>query len=206
MEIVLATTNKHKIVEYRRLFASSGLRVLTPDEAGAVPPAVTEDGATFLANAEKKARAFAGVVHSAVLADDSGISVDALGGAPGVRSARFGSPSLDDAGRMRYLLECLRDIPPGRRGAHYTCALVLALPDGSALTSEGKLYGEIALAPSAGTTGFGYDPIFLVPGAGRIVADMRPEEKDAVSHRGMAVRRLLNRMAQCQPCGGTLEL
>ncbi len=206
MKVLLATSNRHKIAEYRRLFAGSDITVVTPDEVGVTPPAVAEDGATFGANAFKKARTLALAAAWPALADDSGISVDALAGAPGLRSARFGSPLLDDRGRVQYLLECVKDVPPGRRCAHYTCALALVLADGTSLTAQGRLYGEIAPEASSGTTGFGYDPIFIVPRTGRTVADMTPEAKDTISHRGNAVRRLLRYMEHRRSKLGTLEL
>ncbi len=206
MDVLIATTNVHKIAEYRRLFAESAIAIRTPSDAGVAPPEVNEDGATFGANAAKKAIAFAQAAGIPVLADDSGICVDSLAGAPGVRSARFGSPHLDDAGRLYYLLECLKDVPVGRRGAHYSCALALATRGGMVLAVEGRLYGEIDRVPSAGSTGFGYDPVFVVPRFGRTVADISPEEKDAVSHRGNAVRHLLSMLGRRSLTPGTLNL
>ena len=206
MDVLLASTNRHKIAEYKRLFAGSAITVVTCDDAGAQPPFVIEDGLTFAANAAKKANAFASIARMPALADDSGISVDVLAGAPGVRSARFGAQSLDDAGRMHFLLECLTGIPQGRRGAHYTCALALASENGVTQEVEGRLYGEIALEASRGTTGFGYDPVFIVPLFGITVADVTPDQKDAISHRGNAVRRLLSVLDPRHTGAGTLEL
>jgi len=191
MNILLATTNRHKVAEYRRLFAGSAFNVLSPDELGVEALDVPELGATFLANATTKAQEYVQAYRMACLADDSGICADALGGAPSIRSTRFGSPRLDDRGRMLYLVECLKNIPPAERGAHYVCALVLARPDHALCATEGRLYGRVAFAPSNGTTGFGYDPVFLVPRYGKVVADLTPDEKDTISHRGIAVRRLL---------------
>jgi XTP/dITP diphosphohydrolase len=117
--------------------------------------------------------------------------VDALAGAPGVRSARFGPPELDDAGRTRYLLACLVDIPPPRRGAHYTCCLALARAEQPLLVVTGHCYGVISEHVVPGPTGFGYDPVFLLPSLGRTISQLTPEQKDAVGHRGRAVRALL---------------
>jgi XTP/dITP diphosphohydrolase len=206
MDVLLATTNRHKIAEYMRLFAGSSITLVTCDDVGLLPPAVVEDGFTFAVNAAKKATAFAGIAGMLTLADDSGISVDVLAGAPGVRSARFGAPSLDDAGRMHFLLECLTGIPRGLRGAHYTCALVLASENGVTQEVEGRLYGEIALEATRGTTGFGYDPLFIVPRFGITVADVTPDQKDEISHRGNAVRRLLSVLDSRHTGVGTLEL
>jgi XTP/dITP diphosphohydrolase len=121
------------------------------------------------------------------MGDDSGIEVDALGGAPGVRSARFGGPGLDDAGRTALLLERLRGVPAARRTARYRCVIALVWPDGRERTVEGMAEGLIAGAPR-GTGGFGYDPVFEDPASGRTFAELTPEEKAAVSHRGRAVR------------------
>jgi len=192
MDVVLASTNAHKVAEFRRLFDDSTLRLRTPLEAGLTPLAVVEDGRTFAENAAKKALAYLQAYTMPVLADDSGISVDALAGAPGIRSARFGGPRLDDAGRVAYLLEQLAAIPPRERGAHYTCALALAGPEQPLLIVHGFLYGMVADAPVEGTTGFGYDPVFYLPGFDRTVSQITPEQKDETGHRGRAVRAFLH--------------
>jgi XTP/dITP diphosphohydrolase len=191
MDILLATSNRHKIAEFRRLFDDSPITLTTGAEAGFEPIEVPEHGITFLENAITKAYSYVQAYSMPSLADDSGICVDALGGAPGIRSTRFGAPDLDDGGRLHYLVDCMRAIPPSRRGAHYVCALVLARPDRMSLCSEGRLYGQVADEPREGTTGFGYDPVFIVPRFGATVAELTTQQKDSVSHRGQAVRRLL---------------
>lgn len=146
-----------------------------------------ETGDTYRENALIKARAGAALTGVLALADDSGIEVDALGGAPGVRSARFGGPGLDDAARTALLLERLRDVPAGRRTARYRCVVALVWADGTERTAEGTAEGVITAAPR-GTGGFGYDPIFEDLALGRTFAELTPEAKAAVSHRGRAVR------------------
>ena len=191
MDVVIASTNAHKVAEFRRLFEGSTLRLRTPAEAGIAPLVVVEDGHIFAENARKKALAYLQEYRMPALADDSGISVDALAGAPGIHSARFGDPQLDDAGRVAYLLEQLATIPPHERGGHYTCALALAQPDKPLLVVHGYLYGTVATAPAEGTTGFGYDPVFYLPSFGRTVSQITPRQKDEVGHRGRAARALL---------------
>lgn len=164
-----------------------------------------EPSRIFAANALAKAAAYLQAYRMPALADDSGICVDALAGAPGVRSARFGDPALDDAGRTRYLLACLGGVPERRRDAHYTCCLALARPDRAPLIVHGFCYGLIAAHVVAGPTGFGYDPVFLVPALGRTVSQLTPEQKDALSHRGKAARALLARLASERAASDTLE-
>jgi XTP/dITP diphosphohydrolase len=160
-------------------------------DAGAFPAyqEPPEDGDTFLDNAISKAMAAHSATGLPALADDSGIEVDALGGAPGVRSARFGGEGLTDAERTSALLDALRGVPPVKRGARFRCVMVLypsPAGGGRRLETEGFLYGRIAEQP-AGENGFGYDPVFIVPGSGMTLAQMAPEEKDAVSHRYRAL-------------------
>jgi XTP/dITP diphosphohydrolase len=183
--LVLATGNPGKVREFRRLLDGSGYRVLTPAEAG-VAVDVVEDGATYAANAAKKARAVARAAGTLALADDSGIEVDALGGRPGMYSARYGTPDLDDDGRTALLLRELAGTPPARRTARYRAVVALAWPDGRTELFEGTMEGQIAEQPR-GERGFGYDPVFLVAD-GRTAAELDDAEKDAISHRGQAVR------------------
>lgn len=180
--IVLATTSTHKAAELGRLLGAPVEPIV-----GYRPP--VEDGRTFAANAAIKARAGRGLAPSDawVLADDSGFCVDALGGAPGIHSARFGDPGLDDRGRLELVLELLAGVPD--RGGAYACVLVAHGPRGEELEAAGELRGSVALAPS-GSAGFGYDAIFVPEGWRRTLADGTAEEKDAVSHRGRAARRL----------------
>jgi XTP/dITP diphosphohydrolase len=166
--------------------------------------AIDEVGQTFQENALIKARAYSEAYRIPVLADDSGIRVDALAGAPGVRSHRFGPQELDDEGRLWYMLDQMRTIEDPYRGAHYVCAVVLLLPDGRTAQAEGMLYGSIVREPQWGTTGFGYDPIFRPCEADHAVSRMSPEAKDAVSHRGRATRKLLSEAIRLGVLSGTL--
>jgi len=159
--------------------------VRTLDELGGALPEETED--SYRGNALLKARAAARVARAWALADDSGIEVDALGGAPGVRSARYGGPGLDDAGRCRRLLEALRGVPPEKRTARFRCVVAIVDPAGHEHLAEGVVEGLIAEAPR-GTHGFGYDPVFVYPPLGRTFAELSPQEKARVDHRGQAVR------------------
>ncbi|HXT37300.1 MAG TPA: non-canonical purine NTP pyrophosphatase [Chloroflexota bacterium] len=195
MRVLLATTNQHKAKEFQRLFAGNDLDVRTPTEWGLAPLTVEETGLTFAANALTKAHAYASAYRMPALADDSGICVDALAGAPGVRSARFGRPNLDDEGRARYVLDCLKGIPDHDRGAHYVCALALVVPEEEPIVVEGKWYGRVADQYLEGGTGFGYDPVFRIPSLDAPVSRLTPEQKDALGHRGKAARRLIAAIA-----------
>jgi XTP/dITP diphosphohydrolase len=189
----IATANAKKLAELRRLLEPLGLSLRTPDELGR-PFEPVEDQPDFLGNARKKAALLATLAQAPALGDDSGLCVDALGGRPGVRSARYGGPGLDDRGRLQALLHELDGVPPARRTAHFTCSLCLCGPDGNVLaTVEEHCAGTLLTAP-AGTGGFGYDPIF-VPAefdgdASRSFAAIDPATKDRLSHRGKALRRL----------------
>ena len=152
---------------------------------GAALPDETDD--SYRGNALLKARAAARLTNAWALGDDSGIEVDALGGAPGARSARYGGPGLDDAGRCARLLEALAGVPPEKRAARFRCVIALADPAGREHVAEGVVEGVIAEAPR-GTHGFGYDPVFYYPPLGRTFGELRPSEKARVDHRGRAVR------------------
>lgn len=184
-DILLATNNPGKVEEFRRLLAGSGFRTVTPKEAG-ITLEVDEPGATYHENAILKATAFALAGGCLALADDSGIEVDALGGRPGVRSARYGGPALDDGGRIVLLLQRMESTADAHRGATYRAVVAIAWPDGDVRCFEGSQRGAISRAPR-GTNGFGYDPVF-VAADGRTNAELTAAEKDAVSHRGEAVR------------------
>lgn len=188
MKLIIASNNQHKIREIREILGGAFSEILSLREAGILHETV-EDGKTFLENAEKKAREIAALSGEAALADDSGICVDALDGAPGIYSARFAGEHGNDEKNNALLLERLGNTD--RRGAHYTAAVALVLPDGRTLTAEGHLYGEIGTAPR-GTGGFGYDPLFYPEGGdGRTLAEYTEEEKNAVSHRARALTALL---------------
>jgi XTP/dITP diphosphohydrolase len=187
--LLLATNNPGKVREFRRLLEGSGMDVVTPAEAG-IALEVEETGASYAENAALKARAFAAAGDCLALADDSGIEVDALGGRPGMYSARYGGPGLDDAGRTARLLEELRGVPPERRTARYRAVVAVAWPGAEEpLLFEGVQEGAIGLEPR-GDRGFGYDPVFLVSDdrEGRVQAQLEDEEKDRISHRGQAMR------------------
>jgi XTP/dITP diphosphohydrolase len=189
--VVLATTNPGKVEEFRRILAGVAGPVLAADEAGLILD-VDETGTTFAANARLKATAYHAAAQAAglrcwVLADDSGLEVDALGGEPGVYSTRWAGDT-DAAGRNRLLLARLAGVPAGpARAARFRCVIVLIAPDGREFVVDGTLEGEIALAPTAKPRGgFGYDPIFYLPDRACTVADLPPGAKDAISHRGVA--------------------
>lgn len=186
--LLIASNNAHKVEEFRRLLADLPIELVTPRDIG-LDLDVEETGDTFEENARLKAHAFAEASGLPALADDSGIEVDALDGRPGVRSARYGGPGLDDPGRTQLLLREMSGVPDGRRACRYRVVLVLADPDGSEETAEGSCEGVVARAAS-GTNGFGYDPIFHVPEFGRTIAELSAAEKDAISHRGRAAREM----------------
>lgn len=185
--VVLATRNPGKLREVRALLAGLPVEWVGLSAIGAV--ALPEEGDEYAANAAAKARAAARASGLLALGDDSGLEVEALGGAPGPRSARFGGPGLDDAGRIRALLAALAGVPPERRAARFVCVAALAAPDGSIVTARGECPGWIAEAPR-GAAGFGYDPIFTPAPDGLTLAELPDEEKDRISHRGHAFRAL----------------
>ena len=187
MRLIVATGNRGKLAEFAALLGGSGIEVL-PLPAGTVTP--EETGSTLAENALIKAEACHGTYGGAAVADDSGLFVDALGGAPGVRSARYAGADADDASNRARLLAELADVPTGLRGAEFRCVLCLVGHDGEARYFQGVVRGSIALAERGGN-GFGYDPLFVPDeGDGRTFAEMRPEEKDAISHRGRAIALL----------------
>ena len=190
--VVLATHNAHKLGELRAILSGlvPGLRpddVLSAGEVGAPEP--VEDGVTFAQNALLKARALAAFTGWPAIADDSGLAVDVLGGAPGIFSARWAGRHGDDAANLDLLLAQLADVAPGHRGAQFVCAAALATPDGYEHVEHGYLRGMLATEPR-GTFGFGYDPILVVDGDTRTSAELSPAEKNAISHRGQAFRAL----------------
>jgi XTP/dITP diphosphohydrolase len=182
MILVVATGNPGKLVELRELLTGLDLTLRSLAELGL--PSPEETGKTFADNAELKARAAAAAARAWALGDDSGLCVDALGGAPGLHSARYAS--TDEARRARLLRE-LAEVPAERRGAHFFCAAALCAPDGRIFRAEGRVYGSIAFAPR-GTNGFGYDPLFLpVETPGLTLAELPSAEKNRLSHRGRAI-------------------
>ena len=190
MKLIIASNNAHKLSEMKAILAPFFDDVQSMREAG-IEHETVEDGKTFMENARKKARELAEISGCCAIADDSGLCVDALGGAPGIFSARYSGAHGDDKANNLKLLRALegeRD-----RKAHYTCAIALCWPDGKELTAEDYLYGEIAY-DERGTNGFGYDPLFLLPDRGLRTAEISAEEKNAISHRGKALRQLVKKL------------
>lgn len=190
--LLLATTNEHKLNEFRTIFQDLPFTLLSLRDVQ-IDMDVEETGTTFAENALIKAQAYAQAANMLALADDSGLEIDALGGAPGIYSARFAGRETPYEERFRLILARLQDVPSAQRTARFRCAIALAEPSGDTRVVEGTIEGLIADRPRGGN-GFGYDPIFLVPEAGRTTAEMAPEEKNGISHRGRAAeaaRRLL---------------
>jgi XTP/dITP diphosphohydrolase len=188
--LVLATRNAHKVTELRAILSGAGLTVgLLGADAFPEVPDVKETGVTFAENALLKAHVLARATGLPAVADDSGLCVDVLGGAPGIFSARWSGRHGDDRANLDLLLAQLADVPDEHRGAHFACAAALALPDGTERVTEGRLRGTLRRAP-AGRGGFGYDPVLQPDGDTRTCAELTPEEKNAISHRGLAFRAL----------------
>ena len=192
--VVLATHNRGKLAELRDLLApalpGADVERLVVDAAAAGAPDVVEDGTTFEANALLKARSAAAATGLVAVADDSGLAVDVLGGAPGIFSARWSGRHGDDAANLRLLLDQLADIPDAHRGAEFVCAAALATPDGREHVETGTLRGALLREP-VGDGGFGYDPLLRPDGSDRTCAELTRAEKNAISHRGRAMRALL---------------
>ena len=188
VDIVIATGNWHKVRELKALLRLRGIRWRSLVECPPAPP-VHETGRTFDANAVNKARAIANATGYPALADDSGLEVEALGGAPGVRSARFSGSHGDDRANNDKLLRLLDGLPAVRRRARYRCSLAFAQPSGAVAITRGVWQGRIANEPR-GVGGFGYDPIFLLPRLGRTVAELPRAVKRRASHRAIAARRM----------------
>ena len=188
VKLIIASNNKHKIYEIKKILGGKFDEILSIKEAG-IDHETVEDGTTFMENAVKKAREIAEIGRCYALADDSGICCDALGGAPGIYSARFSGGTDEDNNAL--LLEKLRDKED--KSAHYTCAMALCSPDGELTLAEGYMYGEIT-ANRRGERGFGYDPLFVPVGETRTVAEMTDEEKNAISHRANALNLLLEKL------------
>ena len=190
MKLIIASNNAHKLTEMKAILSPFFDDVQSMREAG-IEHETVEDGTTFMENAVKKARELAEISGQAAIADDSGICVDALDGAPGIYSARFSGVHGDDKANNRLLLEKLEGVE--NRAAHYTCAIALCWPDGKMLTAEDYLFGEIA-HDEKGTGGFGYDPLFLLPERGLRTAELGPGEKNAISHRASALHALVKKL------------
>jgi XTP/dITP diphosphohydrolase len=186
LRLLIATTNPGKLAEFRELLLDLSIECVLPQR----DLRVLEDGASYAENAVLKARAYALDSGLTALADDSGLEVDALGGAPGLHSARYSSiTNANDADRRTLLLKNLRGRPQPWT-AHFHCTVAIAKPDGTVFLSEGDVYGQI-LPEERGSNGFGYDPLFLLPGLGRSMAELSNEEKNRLSHRALAVQAAL---------------
>lgn len=192
-KVVLATGNPGKVRELASLLANFGLDIVAQTELGV--DSAEETGLTFIENAILKARHAAQITGLPAIADDSGLAVDALGGAPGIYSARYSGEDATDQRNLEKLLDALRDVPDDRRQAQFHCVLVYLrhADDPTPLVFHGVWPGEITHAP-AGEGGFGYDPIFYVPSEGKTAAELTREEKSAISHRGQALKQLLEAM------------
>ena len=192
MKLVLASKNKKKLVEMNDILSQLGIEVCSEAEAG-VDVEVEETGTTFEENSLLKARAVMEASGLPAIADDSGLCVDALGGAPGVYSARYGGEGLDDIQRYRLLLENMRGQMP--RTARFVSVITCCFPNGDVISARGECPGTIAFAPM-GEGGFGYDPVFFLPPLKKTFAQLSPEEKNAISHRGKALRAFQEKLEE----------
>ena len=195
MKVVLASKNPHKLVEIRKITEKFGMELVLESELG-VDIEVEETGTTFEENSLLKAEAVMKATGLPALADDSGICVDALGGEPGIYSARYGfDPTLDDFGRLRLLLKNTEAVPDGKRQAQFVCVISFVTSEGKVIQARGEVHGELLRAP-AGAGGFGYDPIFYYPPFGKSLAEVSPEEKNSVSHRANALKVLYEKLKE----------
>jgi XTP/dITP diphosphohydrolase len=201
--LVIATNNAGKVVEFRDLLDGCGWEVVAPADAS-VSIDVEETGATYAENARIKARAFCEASGLPAIADDSGLEVDALGGDPGPLHHLHGWDGENDTERIQILLDALKDVPEGERSGRFYSVIVLALPDGGVIEEQGIVEGTIAFAP-AGTSGWGYDPLFLLPDRGVTMAQLSEREKNRVSHRAIAFGRMRQRLQAMANAQGGLS-
>lgn len=195
MKVVLASKNKHKLVEISKILEKLDIQLVLQSEIG-VDIDVEETGTTFEENSFQKAHAVMKATGMPALADDSGIAVDALNGEPGVYSARYGfDDSLDDWGRLLLLLKNTENVPDGQRQAQFVCVITMVMPDGKMIQTRGEVHGELLRAP-AGEGGFGYDPIFYYPPFGKTLAEVSAEEKNQVSHRARALKLFYEKLKE----------
>ena len=195
MKVVLASKNKHKLVEISKITEKFGIELVLQSELG-IDIDVEETGTTFEENSYIKAEAVMKASGLPALADDSGIAVDALNGEPGVYSARYGfDDTLDDWGRLELLLKNTEHVPDGQRQAQFVCVITMVTPDNQVIQARGEIHGELSRDPR-GENGFGYDPIFYYPPFGKTTAELSPEEKNQVSHRGNALRMFYDKMKE----------
>ena len=191
MKIIIATHNKHKLTEMARILEPMGYEVVTDRDIGIELTDVEENGLTFLDNARIKSESGCKESGLICIADDSGLCVDALGGEPGVYSARYAGTHGDDEANNIKLLDNLKNVPYEKRTAHFECAICVSFPDGSEITATGRCDGKIGYE-KRGSNGFGYDPLFMV--GDKSFAELSAEEKDAISHRGNALKALKEKM------------
>ncbi len=201
-DLFLATNNKGKIREYEQLLAPLQIKLWTPYILG-IKFTVREDGTSYAENARLKALCYVQASGMPTLADDSGLEVDALDGAPGIRSARYAGDEASDAERYELLLQELKDVPLEKRTARFRCVLVLATPKGKLYSTEGICEGLISFEPR-GSHGFGYDPIFFLPEYGQTMAELPPELKNRISHRARAVQKMLPILSRVLTCRRSL--
>ena len=195
MKVVLASKNKHKLEEISKITEKFGIELVLQSELG-IDMDVEETGTTFEENSFIKAEAVMKATGLPALADDSGIAVDALNGEPGIYSARYGfDDSLDDWGRLLLLLKNTEHVPDGQRQAQFVCVITLVTPEGQTIQARGEIHGEL-LREARGENGFGYDPIFFYPPLGKTTAELSPEEKNSVSHRGNALKLFYEKMKE----------
>ena len=195
MKVVLASKNKHKLVEISQITEKFGFELVLQSELG-VDIDVEETGTTFEENSFIKAEAVMKATGLPALADDSGIAVDALNGEPGIYSARYGfDESLDDWGRLLLLLKNTEQVPDGQRQAQFVCVISFVHPDGQVIQARGEIHGELLREPK-GENGFGYDPIFYYPPLGKSTAELTPEEKNQVSHRANALKVFYEKLVE----------
>lgn len=187
MTFIIATHNKHKVTEFRRILEPLGVSVVSQSEAG-IDADIIEDGTTFAENAEKKARAVSEAGNCVAIADDSGICIDAFGGAPGIYSARFLGEDTPYTEKNAIVLSRLKDVPDEQRTARYVCAICCIFPNEDIISTEGVCEGKMGYEPK-GSNGFGYDPIFVY--GGKSLAEISDEEKDKISHRGIALKKFV---------------
>ncbi len=196
MKLIIASNNKGKIREYKQLLEQFGYDVVSQREAG-INIEVEETGATFAENSALKARAIYEITKCAVLADDSGLVVDALGGEPGVYSARYGGCD-NDTDRVALILSKMKDVKDDERTAHFVCTIHFIKPSGEEIAVEGRVYGKIGYEP-LGENGFGYDPIFMYEG--KSFAQVSAETKNSVSHRANALNKLVRELKEQESRG-----
>lgn len=195
MQIIAATKNKHKIEEIQAITGEFGMEVISRADAGVPDIEVEEDGDTFEENSEKKAREIMELCGEITIADDSGLMVDALGGAPGVISARFAGEDGNDLKNNEKLLSLLSNVAPENRTARFVSVITLIDPDGKKIVARGECEGHIIYKPK-GSNGFGYDPLFIPIGYDQTFAELSGEEKNQISHRAIALQSLRKKLME----------